>query len=161
VIQSVPSGALVTIDGRRSGETPLTVQVPLGRHDIQVARSGYVPSTRRLELTKRTPAQTVRVTLKRGPADEAAAAAKTPATGSADVDSNPRGARVSVDGKFVGITPMRLNDLTAGKHQIQFDLAGHKTVTSTVNIVGGERARVTVTLVAGYAPEMQAWGAGR
>jgi eukaryotic-like serine/threonine-protein kinase len=69
VIQSVPAGALVMVDGRRRGETPLTLQVPLGKHEIQIARSGYVPATRRVDLTKKSTAQTVRVTLQRGPGE--------------------------------------------------------------------------------------------
>jgi hypothetical protein len=148
VIQSTPAGAIVTIDGRRKGETPVTLEIPLGKHEIQVARSGYVPKTQRVELTKKSAAQTIRMTLQRGPADvpDKAASSKT---GSADVDSNPRGARVTMDGKFVGISPLRLADLPAGEHRFQFDLAGHKSVTSTVNIVGGEVKRVTVTLVSG------------
>lgn len=164
VIQSTPTGAIVTIDGHRKGETPLTVEVPLGKHDVQVARSGYVPKTQRIELSKKSAAQTVRVTLQRGPGeatgfDKTVAPTGPPAagnrssgsasTGSADVDSNPRGARVSVDGKFVGISPLRVSDLSPGEHRVQFDLAGHKSVTSTVNIVGGDVKRVTVTLVSG------------
>jgi len=164
VIQSTPAGALVTIDGRRRGETPLTVQMPLGRHDIQIARSGYVPATRRVDLSKKAPAQTVRVQLQRGPDEGAtttAATAKPPTSGSADVDSQPRGARVSVDGKFVGITPMRVSDLSAGEHRFQFELTGYKTVTSTVNITGGQRTPVSVRLVAGTAVVVQEWGASR
>ena len=141
VIQSTPAGAIATIDGRRRGETPVTVEVPLGKHDIQIARSGFVPKTQRVELTKKSAAQTVKVTLLRGPAS----------SGSADVDTQPRGARVSVDGKFVGISPLRVADLSAGEHRFQFELAGHKAVTSTVNIVGGEVKRVTVTLSGGDA----------
>jgi len=148
VIQSVPAGAIVTLDGRRKGETPVTLEVPLGKHEIQIARSGYVPRTERVELTKKAATRTVRVTLQRPPAD-AATPAKAATTGAADVDSQPRGARVSVDGKFVGITPLRVADLSPGKHQFQFELAGHKTVTSTANIVAGDRTRVTVSLIEG------------
>ena len=164
VIQSTPPGAIVMIDGHRKGETPVTLEVPLGKHEVQIARSGFVPKTQRVELTKKSAAQTIRVTLQRGPNEAAAGpsagpkpqSSATPAgkasaasSGSADVDSNPRGARVTVDGKFVGISPLRLADLSAGEHKFQFDLAGHKSVTSTVNIVGGEVKRVTVTLVGG------------
>jgi len=167
VIQSVPAGALVTVDGRRRGETPVTLQVPLGKHDIQIARSGYVPATRRVELTKKSTAQTVRVQLQRGPGEPAdenrlpEPVSKAPATGSADVDSQPRSARVSVDGKFVGITPMRVSDLAAGEHRFQFELAGYKVVTQTVNIAGGQSRTVNVRLVAGEVLEMQLLGAGR
>ena len=66
MIQSEPSGALVTINGRRVGETPVTVTVALGRHEVQIARPGYVPRTERVELTRKAASRTLRVQLKRG-----------------------------------------------------------------------------------------------
>ncbi len=79
VIQSVPAGALVTIDGRRVGETPISVPVALGRHEVQVARPGYVPHVERVELTKKSASRTLRVQLKPGggTAPEADAATRT------------------------------------------------------------------------------------
>lgn len=157
VIQSVPSGALVTIDGRRAGETPVTVSVPLGRHDVQVARPGYVPRVERVELTKKSTSRTVTVQLRRG----AGTAPEASATGSVDVNSRPPGARVTVDGRFIGTTPLRVPELTAGDHQVQIELAGHKTVTSTVNVVGGEVTRVSVTLERGGLALARARGVNR
>jgi hypothetical protein len=66
VIQSVPSGALVTLDGQRVGETPLRMSAPMGRHEIQIARPGYVPRIERVELTPRSASRTVSVQLRRG-----------------------------------------------------------------------------------------------
>ena len=40
-INSLPEFATVTIDGKKVGTTPLTVQIALGRHIIQVEKSGY------------------------------------------------------------------------------------------------------------------------
>jgi len=144
VIQSTPSGALVTVDGQRAGETPVTLTVPLGRHEIQVARSGYVPKTDRVELTAKQPTRTLRVPLRRGPVRDPSAT-----TGSVDIDSRPRGARVTVDGRALGLTPMRVPELTAGDHRVVVELSGYRPVTSTVNIVSGELTRLTLTLEEG------------
>jgi len=146
VIQSTPSGALVTVDGQRAGETPLTVTVPLGRHEVQVARSGYVPRTDRVDLSAKQPSRTLRVPLRRGSLGDSPASAMT---GSVDVDSRPRGARVSVDGRALGSTPLRVPELSAGDHRVLVELAGYRTVTSMVNIVSGESTRLTLTLVEG------------
>ncbi len=153
VIQSTPSGALVTVDGRRAGETPVTVPVPLGRHEIQVARSGYVPNIQQVDLTTRSASRTVNVRLRRGSGSVVPAA---PATGSVDVDSRPRGARVTIDGRNFGTTPVRIPELPAGAHRIEIALAGYRTVTSTVNIVGGELTKVAVTLEKGELTMAQA-----
>ena len=67
-------------------------------------------------------------------------------TGSIDIDTRPRGARVSVDGKPYGTTPLRVPSLAPGNHQVRFELAGHRTVTHTVRIVGGELTPLKVSL---------------
>jgi serine/threonine-protein kinase len=144
VIQSTPSGALVTVDGQRAGETPVTLTVPLGRHEILVARSGYVPRTDRVELTAKQPNRTLRVPLRKGPARDPLVT-----TGSVDIDSRPRGARVTVDGRALGSTPMRVPELPAGDHRVVVELFGYRVVTSTVNIVSGELTRLTLTLEEG------------
>lgn len=148
VIQSVPAGALVFVDGRRVGQAPVTVpDVPLGRHDVRLAHPGYVPATQRVTLSAATPTKTVRVRLRGGAGADSVEAA----TGSIDVDSHPRGARVTVDGRPLGQTPLRVPELSPGDHKVLLVLAGHKTVTSTVNVVAGERTRLAVTLEPGEA----------
>lgn len=79
-------------------------------------------------------------------ASAAPVATTSKSTGSIDLDSKPRGARVSVDGRPYGTTPLRVPSLSPGNHQVRFELAGHRSVTSTVRIVGGELARLSVSL---------------
>jgi hypothetical protein len=117
----------------------------MGRHEIQIARPGYVPRIERVELTRGSASRTVSVQLRRG------AGSTVPTTGAVDVDSRPQRARVTVDGVVAGQTPLRVPELTAGSHRVQIALAGHKTVTSMVNIVGGEVTRLAVTLEQGGA----------
>jgi hypothetical protein len=67
VVRSTPPGALVLVDGRSRGQTPLTVSnLALGAHTVEVARSGYVPHTQQIVLTARGPSQTVSVRLRAG-----------------------------------------------------------------------------------------------
>jgi hypothetical protein len=75
-----------------------------------------------------------------------------PATGAVDVDSRPQGARVTVDGRYLGVTPLRVPELAAGAHRVEIDREGHRAVASTVNIVGGEVTRLAVTLERGAGP---------
>jgi hypothetical protein len=149
VIQSVPSGALAIVDGRRVGETPVTVPVSLGAHEIQVGRPGYEPRTERVNLTSGSASRTLRYQLRRGVGNVVPG---TPATGAVDVDSRPQGARVTVDGRYLGVTPLRVPELTAGAHRVKIDREGHRAVTSTVNIVGGEVTRLAVTLERSAGP---------
>jgi hypothetical protein len=45
-VTSTPSGAVVVLDTRQVGKTPLTIKVPPGNHRLTVSRSGYVSVTR-------------------------------------------------------------------------------------------------------------------
>ena len=141
LVRSEPSGAMVLVDGQLRGETPATVRdLPLGAHDVQVARPGYAPETRRVTLTRDAPARNLTVAL---------TAALDPAAelpGAIYADSRPRGARVFVDGRLIGTTPLRLPDVVAGRHEVRLELEGYRTVTTPVAVSGGREARVAVTL---------------
>lgn len=52
LVQSIPPGAEVSIDGRRRGNTPLTLKVSLGTHDIRLSLTGYQDWTDRLNLAE-------------------------------------------------------------------------------------------------------------
>lgn len=49
-VTSTPSGAVVVLDTRQVGKTPLTLKVPPGNHRITISRSGYVSVTRTLAV---------------------------------------------------------------------------------------------------------------
>ena len=150
VVRSQPSGALVTIDGRRAGETPLTQRdLALGSHAVQVARRGYLPETRKITLTSRAPAQTVSVSLKAGAAQTAPAG--TPAvsatTGSIYADTKPRAARVVIDGRAYGTTPVLVPQLSPGAHTVRLEMDGYAPSSTSVTVRAGEQSRVSISLV--------------
>ena len=141
VVSSVPSGALVFVDGRRLGDTPTTLRdLPLGPHTVQIAHPGYVPRSESVTLTASHPVRTLAVELRRGlPTDGVR-------TGSVFFDSRPRGARVLVGGQFVGFTPVGVPELAPGDHSVRFELTGFSPTTSTVTVKPGVQARLAVTL---------------
>ncbi len=60
-VTSTPSGAIVVLDARQVGKTPLTIKVPPGIHRITVVQSGYASITR--ALTVRSGPVSLNVTL--------------------------------------------------------------------------------------------------
>ena len=66
--------------------------------------------------------------------------------GSLMVDSRPAGARVFVDGKLVGTTPLLLDSVDAGEHAVRLELDGFRVWTAGTKVTGGERARVSGSL---------------
>ncbi|HUF47991.1 MAG TPA: PEGA domain-containing protein [Vicinamibacterales bacterium] len=146
-VRSTPTGALVTVDGRIAGTTPLTIaDLPIGSHVVQVARPGFVPVEERVDLTATTLARVVDVRLGRSAAD---GAPRPAGVGSLEVDSRPRGATVTVDGRRVGVTPLSVPDLPAGRHVVELGLEGYRSVRSEVLVRAGERARLALSLEAG------------
>jgi hypothetical protein len=51
VVESRPSGAVVTVDGARRGTTPLTVDaLTPGKHTVLIERPGYRPWSTTIEV---------------------------------------------------------------------------------------------------------------
>jgi len=150
-VHSVPAGATVTINGRQGGPTPQTFRdLPLGTFTITVSRSGYVSKTEQVALTADAPSKDVTVTLVAGSVKGAAAGgreAQAPArTGVVSVDTRPRGARVTLDGKAVGLTPLRVPAVAVGTHILRVELSGYRPVSTNVIVKAGATARVTLSL---------------
>ena len=146
IVQSAPTGALVTVNGQYRGETPLTIRdIPLGAHTVQIARPGHIPWTDRVTLTSSAPARVVAADLQPG------LDMNGRVTGSLYIDSRPRGARVMIDGRFVGTTPFRMPGLAAGRHDIRLELDGYRAALMPVSVAAGRESRVAITLDPGAA----------
>ncbi len=157
-VRSLPTHAGVTINGRWRGRTPLTLNdVPFGAYTIRVVQGGYQVARDEFTLNAHTPTRSFNPRLEpAGPAPHApAAAAPAPAAappapaataGSLYIDSRPRGAAVTVDGKNVGQTPLSLPDMSIGTHTVRIEMDGKKPVTATPRVAAGKTERVTVSL---------------
>ena len=159
LIRSTPDGASVSVDGRDYGKTPATVRdLARGPHQVRVTRDGYVAQERRVVISSSRPSQSVNVamvqTLAPSPSRSATAAPALPAgtpttgrtTGALAVDSRPTGARVFLDGKPIGTTPLMVPSVASGAHAIRLELDGYRPWTSSVRMVGAESNRVTASL---------------
>lgn len=169
-VRSSPSRADVVIDGTRRGSTPLTLRdLPFGSHVVRVTRSGYAPEARRVTLSASRASETLTFELERlvqparptpparpagVPAAGATGGAPDPVSaasglGALHVLSRPAGARVLVDGRPVGVTPLLLQDVAPGTRTVRLELAGHRPWTNTVQVTAGQRVRVAASLEEG------------
>jgi serine/threonine protein kinase len=160
IVNSVPSRAAVTLNGKWIGRTPLTLaELPLGNYVVRVVEPGFEVAREEFVLSKAEPTKTLVVELRpqpgsprtpRPPAPAESAAAASPAavigTGEIFVDSRPRGARVLVDGKEYGVTPTRVAAQSVGSHVVRLELANHAPWTKTEAVTAGATARVTGSL---------------
>jgi len=150
LVHTVPNNATVSINGRGVGPAPQTIKdLPLGTYTIRVARAGYVTQSEQVSLTKGTPWRDVTLRLPAG---------QTPPDnepGSVSVDSRPRGARVFLDGRNVGVTPVTVSSVTAGAHVVKIEMSGYKPLVTKATVKAGDRAQLAVSLErkAGYDPK--------
>jgi hypothetical protein len=89
------------------------------------------------------------------PAPGRAPAAGRRATGSVKVTTTPAGARVSVDGKPHGVTPVTVSDLSPGNHEVALESPAG-TVRRTVAVAANQTATLEESIFSGwlavYAP---------
>jgi hypothetical protein len=140
----------VFVDGREQGRTPLTVDdLARGVHRVRVVREGYATEERRITITGARPTQSITVPLARPGAAQApvpsAPAADAAGSGRVTVVSRPAGARVFVDGKLLGTTPLQVPQVAAGTHTVRLELEGYRPWISTVQVAAGEH-RVAASL---------------
>jgi hypothetical protein len=123
---------------------------------VRVVQPGFAVAREEVALSSSTPSRTVQVRLRpeeataregarpQPPARPTASPARF--TGSLFVDSRPRGARVLIDGRAVGTTPLLLPEVGAGSHVVRLELENHRSVALSKRVAAGEEARVTLSL---------------
>jgi len=157
LVRSTPAGARVFVDGREYGPTPAAVRdLAIGTHQVRITRDGYTAEERRIVITAARPAQSITVPLDRARTAPAAVVAASPApstpasvgrfVGRLVVDSRPPGAKVYIDGKLVGNTPLALGDVRAGEHVVRIEQDGYRRWSSSVRVVAAEQNKITASL---------------
>jgi hypothetical protein len=66
--------------------------------------------------------------------------------GGLEIDSDPDGARVFVDGEAVGFTPLELKNLPVGSRVVRVEADGYEAWTTAARVVANRRARVSAVL---------------
>jgi hypothetical protein len=110
VVQSNPPGVQVFVDGVDRGLTPARVSVTPGAHILELRGRG-VP--RVIPFNATAGAQV----------SHYLEFANAPETGQLRVESQPEGAKVTVDGVARGVAPLTVADLTPGDHEVILETA--------------------------------------
>jgi hypothetical protein len=137
-VETTPSGSQVYVDGELKGKTPLTIPVVAGKHELKLTRRGLTHT--RSVVVEEGKTQAERYVWTR---------ARPPGRGGLRVSSEPAGAKVIVDGKVLGETPLDLPNLSVGTHTVLLE-SSIGSVRRTVRVVRGEQALVDVELYSGF-----------
>ena len=147
-VTSVPRGGVVTVEGKRSGETPVNLDVPGGRTvKVRVDKAGWLAQERDVTLVAEGE-QTAAFTLKPAPKTVAKADVAPPptgpeATGVIAVSSDPE-AVVSIDGSLINSTPCQFH-APLGRHALSFETKTGQKAVREVMVTAKGVAKVVLT----------------
>jgi serine/threonine-protein kinase len=141
VVRTTPEGAHVVINGRDRGVTPLSLSgLPFATYRLRLELAGYQADERRVALNASGATRTLEASLRPVP---------QPPTGIVVVESRPSGAKVFIDEKLLGVTPLTVPAMAAGEHHLRLALPNFQPWIATVQVTGGEHNRVTASLEEG------------
>ena len=118
-VTSKPDGAEVRVNGILAGTAPLTVEeINAGEADIRVSKRGYKPDVRKMNFEANKPYQ-INAELEALPSG-------------LTVLTEPEGAKIMIDRKPVGVSPVTLDNLQEGPHEVIATLDGYATKTKNI-----------------------------
>lgn len=131
-ITTVPDGGQISVDGIIKGAAPLTIEgLDVGVHSVRASLGGYFPQEEIVRLFPNR-SKSCDIVLRKA--------------ATLSIESNPLGARVSIDGEYAGETPLVLPTLAPGRRSLATSLAGHVTVHQEVDLKEGEKRDLSVDL---------------
>lgn len=150
-VRSEPPGAEVLVGGTSYGTTPVyNREAEAGIHTIGVSLPGYQAFNSEIQVI---PGQgnTVMVQLKpvQGESEGVLEDAPVEKTACVLVRSSPYGAVISVDGRYMGMTPMEICELDPGSHEILLSFPLYREYVEDIDLEPGETREIDVALVFG------------
>ena len=133
-VNSTPTNAEVRIDGNLVGKTPLVFdQIEAGEAEVMVSFKGYRSYMKKMKFEASKP-YTLSTTLEALPAG-------------LTLVSSPKDARVLLDGKFVGKTPLTISDIESGTHEVRIRLAGYAMQKKTLQLEPNAKESLEFSMV--------------
>ena len=126
LLRTEPAGANILIDGVSYGQTPrlVTTLAAKDQHVVRFRKAGYQDQTITVRFDGRKPqVRTETLVL---------------ASGTVDVQSEPAGAEVTVNGIVRGVTPLRVSGIPKGRATVKFRLEGFEDEVRELAINAGD-----------------------
>lgn len=137
ILNSVPAGASISIDGMQVGQTPKEFFLDPKSYVVTLTKTGYDTLSETVILDSALPQTVKTYNLKKSVVVY-------------KFESSPSGAEVSLvnqtQGKIIGITPFSLNDLKAGTYNFRFKKNGYRAIAKSFVIQNGQPAVFSAVL---------------
>jgi len=138
-VQTNPPGVAIFVDGESRGNTPARISLGAGSHILELRGRG-VPRVIPVNVTAGAEVS------------QYLELPETPSAGSLLVQSDPPGARVTIDGVEHGVAPVSVADLSPGDHEVVLQNAGGAPVRQHVVIQAGVTSSVLAPVAAAQGP---------
>jgi hypothetical protein len=123
-IYSNPENAMVVIQDREYGRTPVEVKLPEGSYIVEIKKTEYLPYEREVHVERREVSYiNADLEKKRGRRK----------FGEIHFSTNPRGAKVSIDGNYRGEAPLSIR-VPAGEYQVKIRMRGYEPFHQNVHV---------------------------
>ena len=129
----------IYVNGELYGKGSWTGTLELGEYSIETRKANHRSSYTTLNVSDSDTNQKIQLK------------APLPIIGSLSVDGSPVRAAIYVDDKYVGESPMIVNDLLIGEHQIKVDKDGYAVWKKMVTVAENEEGVVTYELEKGIS----------
>ena len=135
-VDSNPSGAEVFVDGSSRGMTPITLSLSPGPHALELRRRG---ASRGISLDVKAGEQV----------SQQIDLTNIRAVGTLVVNSQPKGAKVILDGREIGVTPLTRSDMSVGAHKVVLQSA-QGVITKDIQIQAGGTVNIDEGIFSGW-----------
>ena len=182
ILNSVPSGATVLINGVKRGQTPFRSEVTSGQYHVELRYGGYLTWTSYVTMPSKAD-MTLRIRMQRqgtgggtsvayrnlgnnqytnNPGNLPRGFKQPQKKGLLVIRTNPTGISVYIDGRMLGTTPL-LSYLPVGQHTVVLQQQGYQTVQRTIQIKEAKSTRMKLRMrpgSGGTRPPKAVSGAG-
>ena len=135
VTLAASDGAEIYVNGKRVGEGRWSGELISGTYIFEARKSGHRTQTLSKEITSTPTSQSYTLP------------ACTPIYGGVDIISTPIMADIAIDGKTVGRTPLKLDNILAGAHTVTISKGGYKSHTQSITVAEDKETTLSVTLI--------------
>ena len=135
------AGASIYVNDELKGKGSWKGRLATGAYLFETRQDGHIPYSMSCDITDKDNGRTISIQ------------SPTPLYGSLIVESTPDNAKVYIDGKHVGETPLFIQQQIIGQHSITVKQDGYKDQTKTAVVAEGAESSLTFTLEKGVVDE--------
>ena len=143
-ITSVPSGAVMNLDGIQRGRAPAIIPDVLpGNHAVTLSFNGYEDWSYMVSVRSGQMSEMNAILIPKN---------ITSGSGSLSVTTDPPGAEIYIDSDFRGVSPLTIPGLFAGTHTIVITMQEYANNTTILSIPAGKTLKFTTVLQKQFKP---------